>query len=119
MSEIGHLALVVSNPDASLAFYRDVFGLRGWVREADDGVVLTTPAGFVLAFVQGRPADLGMAHFGFRLSGAEAVEARRREFAARGLREVAWWEEPGLTSLKVADPDGYVVEFFADTRRPV
>lgn len=120
MTEIGHLALVVSNPDASLAFYREVFGLKGWVREEDDGLVLTTPAGFVVAFLQGRrPVDLGMVHFGFRLSDAEAVEARRRDFAARGIPEVEWWEEPGLTSLKVRDPDGYVIEFFADTRRPV
>lgn len=120
MSEIGHLALVVTNPDASLAYYREVFGLKGWVREEDDGLLLTTPAGFVVAFLQGaRPGNLGAVHFGFRLPDAEAVEARRREFSLRGLREVEWWEEPGLTSLKVLDPDGYVVEFFADTRRAV
>ena len=42
----------------------------------------------------------------------KAVEARRAELAALGIPEVDWWVEPGFVSLKVADPDGYVVEFF-------
>ena len=29
-----------------------------------------------------------------------------------GIPEVDWWVEAGFVSLKVADPDGYVVEFF-------
>jgi hypothetical protein len=33
-----------------------------------------------------------------------------------GVEEVEWWEEEGYTSLKVADPDGYVVELSYDVQ---
>ena len=58
------------------------------------------------------PEHLGEVHFGVALADEEAVGSRRAELAAMGIPEVDWWVEPGFVSLKVADPDGYVVEFF-------
>ncbi|HWD08951.1 MAG TPA: VOC family protein [Actinomycetota bacterium] len=115
MAEIAHLALGVADPAASLIFYRTVVGLAGTVHRDGDGFLLTTPSGFVFALLPGqRPVDLGWVHFGVRLADPAAVADKRLELAAKGLPEVDWWEEPGLTSLKVEDPDGYVIEFFAD-----
>lgn len=113
MTDIAHLALGVRDPGRSLAFYRDVVGLEGAVREADFGFVLTTPKGITFSLIRGEPpVGLGEVHFGVALPDEEAVWTRRAELAARGIREVDWWVEPGFVSLKVVDPDGYVVEFF-------
>lgn len=119
MPEINHLALGVEDPAASLIFYRSVLGLEGTVLRDGEGFLLTMPSGFVFALLPGfRPEDLGWVHFGFRLPDPAAVAAKRMELAAKGLAEVDWWEQPGLTSLKVEDPDGYIVEFFADDWSP-
>ena len=113
MTDIAHLALGVRDPARSLAFYRDVVGLEGAVREADFGFVVTTPRGFTFSLIRGEPpGHLGEDHFGVALPEEEAVGARRAELAAMGIPEVDWWVEPGFVSLKVADPDRYVVEFF-------
>lgn len=113
MTDIAHLALGVRDPGRSLAFYRDIVGLEGAVREADFGFVLTTPKGITFSLIRGEPpVGLGEVHFGVGLPDEEAVWTRRAELAARGIREVDWWVEPGFVSLKVVDPDGYVVEFF-------
>jgi catechol 2,3-dioxygenase-like lactoylglutathione lyase family enzyme len=113
VTDIAHLALGVRDPARSLAFYRDVVGLEGGVREADFGFVVTTPKGISFSLIRGEPPEsLGEVHFGVALPGEEAVRTRRSELAAMGIREVDWWVEPGFVSLKVADPDGYVVEFF-------
>ena len=113
MTDIAHLALGVRDPARSLAFYRDVVGLEGAVREADFGFVLTTPKGITFSLIRGEPpVGLGEVHFGVALPHEKAVRTRRAELAAMGVPEVDWWVEPGFVSLKVADPDGYVVEFF-------
>ena len=113
MTDIAHLALGVRDPARSLAFYRDVVGLEGAVREADFGLVVTTPKGFTFSLIRDDPPEhLGEVHFGVALPDGEAVGTRRAELAVMGIPEVDWWVEPGFVSLKVADPDGYVVEFF-------
>jgi catechol 2,3-dioxygenase-like lactoylglutathione lyase family enzyme len=99
VTDIAHLALGVRDPARSLAFYRDF--------------VVTTPKGISFSLIRGEPPEgLGEVHFGVALPGEEAVRTRRAELAAMGIPEVDWWVEPGFVSLKVADPDGYVVEFF-------
>jgi catechol 2,3-dioxygenase-like lactoylglutathione lyase family enzyme len=101
----------VRDPARSLAFYRDVVGLEGAVREADFGFVVTTPKGFTFSLIRGDPPEqLGEVHFGVALASEEAVRTRRAELAVLGIPEVDWWVEPGFVSLKVTDPDGYVVE---------
>jgi hypothetical protein len=42
-----------------------------------------------------------------------AARARLRE---AGCHELEWWVEEGYTSVKVADPDGYVVEVSWDVQ---
>jgi catechol 2,3-dioxygenase-like lactoylglutathione lyase family enzyme len=94
-----------------LTFYRDVLGVEGSVRTEDYGFVITTPSGVAFTLFEGRPAaDSGEFHFGVSLPDGDAVRARREELRAAGIPEVEWCDEDGYVSVKVRDPDGYVVE---------
>ena len=115
MPELDHLALAVRDPVAALAFYRDVVGVDGSVREAEYGFVITTPRGMSFTLFQGDPPnDVGEFHLGVSLSDGNAVRAARDELRSAGVVELEWSEEPGYVSVKVADPDGYIVEIAWD-----
>jgi catechol 2,3-dioxygenase-like lactoylglutathione lyase family enzyme len=115
MAQLDHLALTVHDPRRSLDFYRDVVGVEGVVEEVAEGFTILTPRGLSFALLQGDPpADLGRLHFGASLADADAVRARRGEFGALGVTEVEWCDEPGYVSVKIRDPDGYVVEIAWD-----
>jgi catechol 2,3-dioxygenase-like lactoylglutathione lyase family enzyme len=49
-------------------------------------------------------------HFGKGLHTPDAVRAARDLLCADGVEIVEEWEEPEYVSVKVRDPDGYVVE---------
>jgi len=69
-----------------LRFYGEVLGVEGDVRETDDGFVVTTPSRVHFTLLRGEPpASMGDFHFGVSLADADV-------------------------SVKVLDPDGYVVE---------
>jgi catechol 2,3-dioxygenase-like lactoylglutathione lyase family enzyme len=111
MATLDHLALAVAEPARSLHFYREIIGVDGRVREEPYGYVVTTPAGLTFTLLAGSPPPaMGDFHVGVRLDDAAAVHAARARFRDLGLVEHEWTEEPGYTSVKVVDPDGYVVE---------
>ncbi len=109
-----HLAIAVRDQERSRRFYETYLGFDARPsRWYDDGVLMLYDAsGFSLAL--GPAADEialpSFLHFGIRLETPDAVRA----FAARarqdGLEIVEEWEEPAYVSVKVRDPDGYVVE---------
>ena len=69
--------------------------------------------GMMVALIHGEPPPpevIDRIHIGSAPPDAQAVYALRKRLREEGVEEVAWWEEEGYTSLKVADPDGYVVE---------
>ncbi len=108
---LDHLALVVRDPERSLGFYTDVIGLTGATRRERDGLLLTTPEGFVLALLDGEPARLPAPfHFGLSASSPDEVRATRRRLQELGIDETEWADEADSVSTKVRDPDGYVVE---------
>jgi hypothetical protein len=55
-------------------------------------------------------------HIGVSLPDGEAVRTRREALRALGVSEVEWSDEPGYVSVKVRDPDGYVVEIAWDEK---
>ena len=119
MPTIDHLALAVRDPDRSLAFYRDVLAVEGVVRAEEYGYVITTPGRLAFTLFRGEPSSaMGETHLGVSLASAAEVVAARGRFRDLGLREVEWCEESGYTSVKVADPDGYVVEVAWDEVPP-
>lgn len=115
MATIDHVALAVRDPARALAFYRDVVGVDGVVREEEYGYVITTPAGLAFTLFRGEPPPApGETHVGISLPDADAVREWRG--AHQDERELEWWDEPGYVSMKVADPDGYIVEISWDAK---
>lgn len=111
MAQLNHVALAVRDPRRSLTFYCDILGVEGAVRTEPYGFVITTPSGVAFTLFEGRPAaDIGEFHFGVSLPDADAVRVRREELRTAGVPEIEWCDEDGLVSVKVLDPDGYVVE---------
>jgi hypothetical protein len=88
-----------------------VLGIEGDVREMADGFVITTPTHVNFTLLRGEPpASMGDFHVGVSLADADAVRTARRRLAALGLVEHEWCDEDDYISVKVLDPDGYVVE---------
>ena len=115
IATIDHIALACRDPQRSLRFYRDVLGVEGDVREMADGFVITTPARVNFTLLRGEPpASMGDFHVGVSLADADAVRTARRRLAEGGLVEHEWCDEDDYVSVKVLDPDGYVVELSWD-----
>ena len=111
MPTLDHVALAVREPARSLAFYRDTLGVDGEVREEEYGFVIVTTSGLSFTLFRGEPpADVGDFHVGIGLADAAAVAAAREVFRTQGVVEHEWCDGPGYASVKVLDPDGYVVE---------
>ncbi len=108
---LSHVALAVADPARSLSFYRDVIGVDGQVRTEQYGFVISTSNGVAFTLFRSEPpTGVGEFHLGVSLPDSEAVRHARARFRSIGLVEHEWCEEPGYTSVKVVDPDGYLVE---------
>lgn len=110
---LSHLALTVRDSERSCRFYVDTLGLDGTALPEKWGYRVRMSDGLVFALLDGEPPPaelLDRIHFGCALPDPEAVHAVRERLARQGVREVEWCDEAGYTSVKVADPDGYVVE---------
>jgi catechol 2,3-dioxygenase-like lactoylglutathione lyase family enzyme len=117
VAELDHLGLAVRNPARSLRFYRETIGVEGVVREEEYGFVITSTRGVGFTLFKGQPpADHGEFHLGVSLPDRDAVRARREELRSFGVPEIEWWDEPGYVSVKVRDPDGYIVEMAWDEK---
>jgi catechol 2,3-dioxygenase-like lactoylglutathione lyase family enzyme len=114
---IRHLALNVSDARHSERFYRDDIGLAGTATVEEWGVRLRLDDGFMMALIEGDPLPsevVDRIHFGCHLPDADSVSQLRARLCAAGVREVDSVEEQGYSSVKVRDPDGYVVELSWD-----
>jgi catechol 2,3-dioxygenase-like lactoylglutathione lyase family enzyme len=117
MAELDHLALAVRNPARSLHFYRDTIAVDGVVHEEEYGFVITTTKGVAFTLFKGQPpANPGEFHLGVSLADGDVVRARRAELRSLGVPEIDWWDQPGYVSIKVPDPDGYIVELAWDEK---
>jgi catechol 2,3-dioxygenase-like lactoylglutathione lyase family enzyme len=114
---INHLALAVADPSRSLRFYRDTLGVEGSVRQEEYGFVMTIPNGVAFTLFRGTPPEeVGEFHFGLALATSDEVRSIRQRSHELALEEVEWWDEPGYVSMKVRDPDGYIVEIAWDAK---
>jgi len=110
---IQHLALTVRDPQASARFYLGTLGLAARAGEEPWGVRVSTDDDFMVALIRGAPLSsevVDRVHFGCRLASPDAVHAARERLRGAEVHEVEWCDEDGYTAVKVADPDGYVVE---------
>jgi len=109
-----HLALAVQDEQRSRDFYERWFGFGvAPSRRYPDGVLMLYGPGDValaLGPAEGPPALPAFLHFGFNVDEPGTVRHLRDAFAAEGVEIVEFWDEPDYVSVKVRDPDGYVVE---------
>lgn len=111
-----HLALKVADPVRSLGFYRSVFGVEEYFRDANS-IQVKGPGPFdVIAFeaaTSGVGVSGGIAHFGFRLIAPSDMDAAVAESLAAGGRLLRRGEfSPGFPFAYIADPDGYEIEIW-------
>jgi catechol 2,3-dioxygenase-like lactoylglutathione lyase family enzyme len=107
-----HVALAVQDEAASRAFYERWFRF-GEPRRYPDGVLMLYGPGDValaLGPAEGPPTLPAFLHFGFTVDDPATVRELRDAFADAGVEVVEFWDEPEYVSVKVRDPDGYVVE---------
>lgn len=122
LDSLDHVGLAVADVGQSVAWYRDVLGLRRAYEQewGDFPAVMGANGSRVALFprTEDHPVspDDPVRHVGFRTSRA-GLEAARAELDARGIGYqtgdygVAW-------SVYLPDPDGYVVEITTYDPRP-
>jgi catechol 2,3-dioxygenase-like lactoylglutathione lyase family enzyme len=111
-----HLALSVRDPDVSLRFYYDVFGVQEYFRDETSIHVQIPDARDVITFVRdGSTAgqEGGVMHFGFRLTDPADIDLAVQEVEKAGGRILRQGEfGPGFPFAFIHDPDGYEVEIW-------
>jgi catechol 2,3-dioxygenase-like lactoylglutathione lyase family enzyme len=108
-----HLNLEVADPDRTLRFYEQVFGVKEYYRDDDSIQVLGPGPHDVLAFVRSDKAGRagGISHFGFRLTRPDDIDAAVRTATRAGAKILDRGEfSPGFPYVYFSDPDGYVIE---------
>lgn len=113
---LSHVNLAVKDPERSLRFYADVFGVEEYHRDETSIQVKGPGPWDVIAFERDPEAagtKGGITHFGVRLVEPRditlAVEAVLRA-GGKVLRQGEF--SPGLPYAYVADPDGYEIEIW-------
>ncbi|HEV8600041.1 MAG TPA: VOC family protein [Gemmatimonadales bacterium] len=111
-----HIALAVRDPERSLQFYRQVFGVVAVFQEPGFIQAQTPGSRDVLVFEKhaskaGKAG--GVAHFGFRLLDPADIGVAAREVERAGGKILSQGEFcPGEPYLFARDPDGYEIEIW-------
>jgi catechol 2,3-dioxygenase-like lactoylglutathione lyase family enzyme len=111
-----HIALCVSDPDRSLKFYEQVFGVREYYRDESSIQAQGPGPHDVIAFerneaIAGRVG--GIVHFGFRLTDPKDIDAAIQEVERAGGKILRRGDfAPGFPFAFVTDPDGYEIEIW-------
>jgi len=111
-----HIALAVRDLERTLQFYRQVFGAEETYREEGRVEVQTPGCKDVITFNQREPhpgESGGIAHFGFRLTTPDDIDAAVEAVKSAGGKIVDHGEfSPGYPYLYFEDPDGYLIEIW-------
>jgi catechol 2,3-dioxygenase-like lactoylglutathione lyase family enzyme len=117
VSSLLHLNLLVADIDRSEAFYGRWFGFDQRPETYADGTrFIRNPDGFDLALHPGSPPQppAPTVHFGFRVADADEVRTLHAALGVASVPVIEHHDEPGYVSLKCLDPDGYVIEVYAE-----
>jgi len=112
---LSHISLSVNDPEVSLAFYTELFGVREYFRDENHIQVLGPGEHDVLAFERRHDHGLsgGIHHFGFRLTSPDGIESVIEKAKAVGATILRHGEHrPGEPHLYISDPDGYEIEIW-------
>jgi catechol 2,3-dioxygenase-like lactoylglutathione lyase family enzyme len=110
-----HISLTVRDPERSLQFYRDVFGVKEYYRD-EMTIQVLGPGKDVIVFDRSRRGagkHGGIDHFGFRRTDPKDIDAAIAEVKRAGGKLLRRGEfGPGLPFAYVEDPDGYEIEIW-------
>ena len=112
-SGIRHVGLMVRDLGKSVEFYQEVLGLDS--SERKKGVALIRSGRDTLVFHEMRRGRSGF-HFGFRVDSASKVDEWQAWLRARKMIIYDDVTEEKYRSIKIRDPDGYLIEIVCDER---
>lgn len=111
-----HISLAVRDPERSLKFYEEVFGVKEYFRD-DSSIQAVGPSGQDIFAFEHEPENAGKAggirHFGFRLTTPDDMESAIAAVEAAGgtvLRRGNFARN--FPYAYIADPDGYEIEIW-------
>lgn len=111
-----HISLTVRDPERSLRFYEQVFGVREYYRDEHSIQALGPGPHDVMAFEASRKdagVRGGIDHFGFRLTDPNDIDVAVREVERAGGKIDRRGEfKPGFPYAYALDPDGYEIEIW-------
>ena len=110
-----HINLSVKDPEASLKFYHNVFGVEEYFRDEQSVHVKTPGAHDIITFTKSADKNIGKSggiiHFGFRLIKADNINEAALAVEKAGGNILSSGEfSPGFPYLYFKDIDGYEVE---------
>jgi catechol 2,3-dioxygenase-like lactoylglutathione lyase family enzyme len=107
-----HLNLDARDLDASYRFYAEFMGLPVIRR---DGTLRVEHPSYLLVINEGEPKVGGTFHFGFRVAAAGDVDAWIERLRGHRVPVIVEPQHAGAVYVaRVADPDGYEIEIYAD-----
>ena len=120
---IHHLAITVSNLDASTAFYERVLGFPPQSELEGEGLhrrLFTLPGGTNLGLTEHSPSTSetfspfrpGMDHLGLAVDTREELDAWAEHLTDAGIEHSGLVDAPYGTALSFKDPDGTALELF-------
>ncbi|MCE5180887.1 MAG: VOC family protein [Betaproteobacteria bacterium] len=120
---LGHAVLRVRNLERSLAFYRDVLGMREVARYRGKMVFFSLGAnhhdlGLMEIGTQAVDADpgaVGLYHLAFKVGDSlDELRAVKAELEASGVEILGMSDHRVSQSLYIVDPDGIELELYVD-----
>lgn len=128
LSRIHHLALTVTDIDASIAWYERTFGFKrvdDYPHEGGFGVILVEPDSDLWIVLHHHDANeaepfsetrTGLDHAGFQVPSPADLEVWQARFAELGVHHspIAYNEDFNVSILVFRDPDNIQLELFAE-----
>ena len=110
---IGHVGLRVNDVEASVDFYRNILGLDS---SASKRGVTRIPSGGDTLVLHEKGLGMSGFHFGFRVGLSSKVDEWQAWLRGRNITIYEDVTEEKYRSIKIRDPDGYLIEIFYDER---
>jgi catechol 2,3-dioxygenase-like lactoylglutathione lyase family enzyme len=110
---IGHVGLKVHDLETSVEFYRNILGLDS---RASKRRVARIPSGRDTLVLHEKGYGMSDFHFGFRVDSSSKVDEWQAWLRGKDMIIYDDVTEEKYRSIKIRDPDGYLIEIFYDER---
>ena len=110
---LGHVGLKVDDLETSVEFYRNILGLDSSTSERG---VARIPSGRDTLVLHEKGLEMSGFHFGLRVDSSSKVDEWQVWLRGRNIVIYEEVTEEKYRSIKIRDPDGYLIEIFCDER---